>query len=95
MQVRLEPQAAAADIQVIKDGLRKFNVSYIGPPNEQAVQIFLRSGISELFSLSGDVYRARQSARGSCANHPELHCQPRYFSRVQYRPGSSVGRAAD
>jgi len=40
MQVRIEPQAAAADIQVIKDGLLKFNVSYVGLPNEQACKSF-------------------------------------------------------
>jgi len=56
MQVRIEPQAAAADIQVIRDGLRKFNVSYIGPPNEQAVQIFLRSDLGDIAGALASIW---------------------------------------
>ena len=41
-RITIEPNATAADIATVANGLRAYNVDIIGPPNEEAVHIFLR-----------------------------------------------------
>ena len=43
MRLTLETSPAAADSQVVLDGLRAFNVTVIGPPNIEPVAIFVRN----------------------------------------------------
>jgi GNAT superfamily N-acetyltransferase len=42
MQITVEPNASAADIAAVLDGLRTYNIGVIGDPREEKVQIFLR-----------------------------------------------------
>jgi Acetyltransferase (GNAT) family. len=42
LRVSVEPDASAADVQVVQRGLRAFNVARIGEPMEEPVRIFLR-----------------------------------------------------
>ena len=42
VRISVEPAANAADIATVTTGLRAFNVSIIGPPDEMPVHIFLR-----------------------------------------------------
>lgn len=42
LHVSIEPLAIAADVAVVRTGLRSFNVAHIGEPAEEPVQIFLR-----------------------------------------------------
>ena len=41
-RISIEPDASAADIAAVSTGLRAFNVSIIGDPDEKPVHIFLR-----------------------------------------------------
>jgi GNAT superfamily N-acetyltransferase len=40
--VSVEPDASPADLRVVQDGLRAFNVANVGEPGEQAVNVLLR-----------------------------------------------------
>lgn len=42
LQLSIEPDAVPADVAAVQAGLRAFNVSHIGEPGEEPVQIFLR-----------------------------------------------------
>jgi GNAT superfamily N-acetyltransferase len=41
-RVSVEPDASAADVEVVQRGLRAFNVARIGDPDEEPIRIFLR-----------------------------------------------------
>lgn len=52
----VEPSASAADIQAVFTGLRAYNVSQVGEPDEQPVHVFLRDGSGAVVAgLSGHV----------------------------------------
>lgn len=42
MRICVEPEASAADIDAVRSGLHAYNVDFIGPSNQKAMQIFLR-----------------------------------------------------
>ena len=44
LRVAVDPSPSAADEQVVRDGLREFNVPFIGQPNEQSLAVFARDG---------------------------------------------------
>ena len=41
-RISIEPHATSADLETVGNGLRAFNVAFIGEPNEQPVRILLR-----------------------------------------------------
>jgi GNAT superfamily N-acetyltransferase len=43
-RITVEPDASAADIATVEDGLLAFNVARIGEPNEEPVRVFVRDG---------------------------------------------------
>ncbi|MES2525353.1 MAG: GNAT family N-acetyltransferase [Gemmatimonadota bacterium] len=43
LRVSVEPHAPREDVETVIRGLRQFNTSFIGEPNMQSVQIFLRN----------------------------------------------------
>lgn len=40
--ITVEPGASVADVATVQAGLREYNISFIGDPNEEPVNIFLR-----------------------------------------------------
>src|SRR5512141_2372584 len=42
VSITVEPNADQKDIAVVQAGLRQYNIGFIGDPNEEAVNIFLR-----------------------------------------------------
>ena len=42
VHVSVEPDASAADVEVVQAGLRAFNVARIGAPAEEPIRIFVR-----------------------------------------------------
>ncbi|MBI3567386.1 MAG: GNAT family N-acetyltransferase [Gemmatimonadetes bacterium] len=54
--VTVEPDAAAADIQAVHDGLRAYNVTQVGPSGERPVHVFLRDADGRVVGgLSGHI----------------------------------------
>lgn len=41
-KVTVEPNASAQDVATVQTGLRQYNIGFIGDPEEEAVNIFLR-----------------------------------------------------
>lgn len=44
VRVAVDPTPSPADEQVVANGLREFNVPFIGPPNERPLAVFARDG---------------------------------------------------
>jgi GNAT superfamily N-acetyltransferase len=56
LQVSVEPDAPPADVGAVQAGLRAFNVAYIGQPEEQPVQLFLRDDAGKVVGgLLGEI----------------------------------------
>ncbi len=54
--VTVEPDAAAADIQAVHNGLRAYNVDRIGDPGELPMHVFLRDATGQIVGgLSGHI----------------------------------------
>lgn len=54
--ISLEPNASPDDVAIVRRGLRAFNVEVIGPPNEEEITIFLRTGSGQIIGgLLGDI----------------------------------------
>jgi GNAT superfamily N-acetyltransferase len=56
LRVSVEPDAARADVETVRNGLRAFNVARIGAPDEVATQVFLRDAAGQVVGgLLGEI----------------------------------------
>jgi GNAT superfamily N-acetyltransferase len=56
LRVSVEPDAARADVETVRNGLRAFNVARIGAPDEVATQVFLRDADGQVVGgLLGEI----------------------------------------